>query len=123
VQCIKNINDNLTFNLRAIHSTTSAYINILAYDQNNNLIHNVYAGNYTPSKTIRFSDFNLQNYWDKQVPFVIRTEISSVVISSSTKGYVFTTPFPKPTITPYPPNCFGETNAKVRLDFLTDDVS
>lgn len=123
IQCVKNINDNITFNLSAQHISPSAFISISAYDEHDALIQSDFAGFFSATKTYKFSDFKLQNYWEKQVKFVITTGLGGNSISSTTNWYVFTTPFPRPTITPISPICFGQMNASVRLDFTTDDVS
>lgn len=122
-QCIKNPNSNITFNLTADHPYSYSTLYIKAYDDKGVLIKSVYAGNYATSKTFKFSDFGLQNYWGKMVAFEVTTEISYEKLAKRTTGYVFVKPFPAPTLGYSSPKCKGGIDGSINLTFPNEDVS
>ncbi len=95
--CISSINDNISINLSAVNPGNS-YLYLRVYTATNTLIKEKYLGVYSSSKSVKFSDLNLQNYWGQDVYFEIRSRLGGQDIYSDKVGAIFFRQIPAPTI-------------------------
>ncbi len=96
--CISSINDNITINLPSVSNPGSSALYLRVYTATNTLIKEKYLGTYSASKSVKFSDLNLQNYWGQDVYFQIRSSLGGQNIYSDKIGATFFRQIPEPTI-------------------------
>ncbi|MCF6185641.1 MAG: T9SS type A sorting domain-containing protein, partial [Bacteroidales bacterium] len=76
----------------------SSALYLRVYTASNTLIKEKYIGSYSETKSVRFSDLNLQNHWGEDVYFQIRSSLGGQNILSEKVGAIFFRQIPEPTI-------------------------
>ena len=123
IQCVNDINNELTFSLAVNHLNANCNVEVYAIDENNKAIQSQKLDPTAKVQTFKFKDFDLQNHFNKQIKFMVTTEIGQVMIKSYTESYVFTAPFPTPIIKKYSPHCFGGNDGYISLKYPHTEVS